>query len=92
MNSIEYQKEKLVAEMQIGRISEVQKNSFVLRYGGKEFLAKLSGKFYQKESLFPVVGDYVNIRYNPQGESRIIEICERKNYLTRPDTAKSMKE
>ena len=42
--------------------------------------------------MFPVVGDYVNFRYNPQGESRIIEICERKNYLTRPDTAKSMKE
>ena len=34
----------------------------------------------------------MNFRYNPQGESRIIEICERKNYLTRPDTAKSMKE
>ena len=92
LNSIEYQKEKLVAEMQIGRISEVQKNSFVIRYGGKELLAKLSGKFYQKESLFPVVGDYVNFHYNPQGESRIMGICERKNYLTRPDTAKSMKE
>lgn len=92
MNSIEYQKEKLVAEMQIGRISEVQKNSFVIRYGGKELLAKLSGKFYQKESLFPVVGDYVKFQYNTQGESRIIEICERKNYLTRPDSAKSMKE
>ena len=92
LNSIEYQKEKLVPEIQIGRISEVQKNSFVIRYGEKELLAKLSGKFYQKESMFPVVGDYVNFRYNPQGESRIIEICERKNYLTRPDTAKSMKE
>lgn len=92
MNNIEYQKEKLVPEMQIGRVSEVQKNSFVIRYGEEELLAKLSGKFYRKESMFPVVGDYVNFRYNPQGESRIIEICERKNYLTRPDTAKSMKE
>ena len=67
MNSIEYQKEKLVPEIQIGRISEVQKNSFVIRYGEKELLAKLSGKFYQKESMFPVVGDYVNFRYNLQG-------------------------
>lgn len=92
MSNIDYQKEKSVLEMQIGRISEVQKNSFVIRYGKEDLLAKLSGKFYQKESLFPVVGDYVNFRYNPQGESRIIEICERKNYLTRPDTAKSMKE
>lgn len=92
LNSIEYQKEKSVPEMQIGRVSEVQKNSFVIRYGTEELLAKLSGKFYQKESLFPVVGDYVNFHYNPQGESRIMGICERKNYLTRPDTAKSMKE
>ena len=92
MNNIEYQKEKSVPEMQIGRISEVQKSSFVIRYGTEEFPAKLSGKFYQKESMFPVVGDYVKFQYNTQGESRIIEICERKNFLTRPDTAKSMKE
>lgn len=78
--------------MQIGRISEVQKSSFVISYGTEEFPAKLSGKFYQKESMFPVVGDYVKFQYNTQGESRIIEICERKNFLTRPDTAKSMKE
>lgn len=78
--------------MQIGRISEVHKSSFVIRYGTEEFPAKLSGKFYQKESMFPVVGDYVKFQYNTQGESRIIEICERKNFLTRPDTAKSMKE
>ena len=92
MNNIEYQKEKSVPEMQIGRISEVHKSSFVIRYGTEEFPAKLSGKFYQKESMFPVVGDYVKFQYNTQGESRIIEICERKNFLTRPDTAKSMKE
>ena len=42
--------------------------------------------------MFPVVGDYVTFRYNPKGDSKIIEICERKNFLTRPDTAKSMKE
>lgn len=70
----------------------MQKNSFLIRYGKEELLAKLSGKFYQKESMFPVVGDYVNFCYNPQGESRIMKICERKNYLTRPDSAKSMKE
>ena len=55
LNSIEYQKEKLVLEIQIGRISEVQKNSFVIRYGEKELLAKLSGKFYQKESMFQLL-------------------------------------
>lgn len=79
-------------EQCIGRISEVQKNSYLIRYWEKEIPAKLSGKFYREETMFPVVGDYVTFRYNPNGDSKIIEICERKNFLTRPDTAKSMKE
>lgn len=79
-------------EQCIGRISEVQKNSYLIRYLEKEIQAKLSGKFYKEETMFPVVGDYVTFRYNPKGDSKIIEICERKNFLTRPDTAKSMKE
>ena len=79
-------------EQCIARISEVQKNSYLIRYLEKEIPAKLSGKFYREETMFPVVGDYVTFRYNPKGDSKIIEICERKNFLTRPDTAKSMKE
>lgn len=79
-------------EQCIGRISEVQKNSYLIRYLEKEIPTKLSGKFYKEETMFPVVGDYVTFRYNPKGDSKIIEICERKNFLTRPDTAKSMKE
>lgn len=79
-------------EQCIGRISKVQKNSYLIRYWEKEIQAKLSGKFYKEETMFPVVGDYVTFRYNPKGDSKIIEICERKNFLTRPDTAKSMKE
>ena len=76
----------------LGRISEVQKNSYVIRYWGKEIPAKLSGRFYREETELPVVGDYVTFCYNPKGDSKIVEICERKNFLTRPDTAKSMKE
>lgn len=76
----------------LGRISEVQKNSYLIRYWEMEIPAKLSGKFYKEETMFPVVGDYVTFRYNPKGDSKILEICERKNFLTRPDTAKSMKE
>ena len=89
----EGRKELNVFEEQcIGRISEVQKNSYLIRYLEKEIPAKLSGKFYREETMFPVVGDYVTFRYNTKGDSKIIEICERKNFLTRPDTAKSMKE
>ena len=76
----------------LGRISEVQKNSYLIRYWEKDISAKLSGKFYKEENVFPVVGDYVTFRYNPNGDSKIVEICERKNFLVRPDSAKSMKE
>ena len=34
-------------EQCIGRISEVQKNSYLIRYLEKEIPAKLSGKFYK---------------------------------------------
>lgn len=67
LSNINYQREKSVSEVQVGRISEVQKNSFVIRYGTEEFPAKLSGKFYQKESMFPVVGDYVNFNIIHKG-------------------------
>ena len=30
--------------------------------------------------MFPVVGDYVTFRYNPKGDSKIIEICETKKF------------
>ena len=49
-------------EQCIGRISKVQKNSYLIRYWEKEIQAKLSGKFYKEETMFPVVGDYVTFR------------------------------
>ena len=57
-------------EQYIGRISEVQKNSYLIRYLEKEIPAKLSGKFYKEETMFPVVGDYVTFRYNPKGTKK----------------------
>ena len=72
-------KELDVLDLQcIGRIREVQKNSYLIRYLEKEIPAKLSGKFYRKETMFPVVGDYVTFRYNPKGDSKIIMIQRRK--------------
>lgn len=73
-----------------GRISEVRKNSFTIRYQEQELPAKLKGSFYEEEAeLFPVVGDYVNFLYNPQGDSVILSVCERKGLLKRPDQAKT---
>ena len=74
----------------IGRISEIRKNSFTIRYEGKDFPGKLKGSFYEESAdKLPVVGDYVKFIYNPLGESMIKEVCERKSFLQRPDQAKT---
>ncbi|WP_051538209.1 ribosome small subunit-dependent GTPase A [Butyrivibrio proteoclasticus] len=74
----------------LGRISEIQKNSYTIRYMGKDIPAKLKGSFYEKEAQeLPVVGDYVHFNINPIGDSQIVSVCERKSFLQRPDQAKT---
>jgi len=68
-----------------GRISEIQKNTFYVKYEQKELAAKLKGSFYNEGKEPPVVGDYVDFEYNPQGESVIVNIQERISVLKRPD-------
>ena len=73
-----------------GRICEIRKNSFTIRFEGKDLPAKLKGSFYEKNTNeFPVVGDYVDFEYNPIGDSVILSIEERKSYIQRPDQAKT---
>ena len=69
----------------IGRISEIQKNSYTILYNGEELKGKLKGNFYNEKQEPPVVGDYVSFLYNPMGDSTILEVKERKSYLKRPD-------
>lgn len=74
----------------IGRISEVRKNSFIISSDGHEFHATLRGRFYTEDAAgFPVVGDYV--KFVPGGnDTAVIEsVCERKNILQRPDQSKT---
>ena len=74
----------------LGRISEVQKNSFKIRFFEQELPAKLKGSFYEEDSEnWPVVGDYVTFLYNPNGECTILTVCERSSFLQRPDQAKT---
>ena len=74
----------------IGRITEIRKNSFTIRYEGENLPGKLKGHFYEEEAdKLPVVGDYVKFIYNPMGDSLIQEVCERKSFLKRPDQAKT---
>ena len=74
----------------LGRISEVNKNSYKIRFWEQEIQAKLKGNFYEEDSeKLPVVGDYVTFLYNRQGDSLILSVCERKSLLQRPDQAKT---
>ncbi len=74
----------------LGRICEIQKNSYTIQFFEKKLPAKLKGSFYKKgRAEFPVVGDYVTFQYNPTGESIILSVCERKSFLKRPDQAKT---
>lgn len=68
-----------------GRISNIQKNTFYIKYGQREVAAKLKGRFYNDGEEPPVVGDYVDFIDNPQGDSVIISIHERSSVLKRPD-------
>lgn len=74
----------------LGRIAEVRKNSFVIRFWEQELPAKLKGHFYSETAdKLPVVGDYVTFRYNPSGDAVILSVCERSSFLQRPDQAKT---
>ena len=75
---------------QTGRISEVRKNSYVIDFGDSEIIAKLRGGFHDRTAdALPVVGDRVSFLYNPNGDSVIQSVCERKSLLQRPDQART---
>ncbi len=68
-----------------GRIGEIRKNTYYIKYEEKDFAAKLKGSFYNEAKEPPVVGDYVDFIYNPQGDSVIVNVHERTSVLKRPD-------
>ena len=71
-------------EKNIMRVSEVQRERYTLIGEMGEIGAKLKGNLYNSGD-FPVVGDYVEVIFNPYGDSLIEKILERKTYLSRPD-------
>ena len=73
-----------------GRIAEVRKNSFIIAMEDRELRARLRGGFYGEDAeARPVVGDYVRFLENPDGDSVIQRVCERRSLLRRPDQAKT---
>lgn len=83
-----YEKLKLKCQWlhkeRLGRICNVQKSSYTIQFWEKQLPAKLKGNFYKGNQKFPVVGDYVTFEYNPNGDARILELCERRSILRRP--------
>ncbi len=77
-------------ELNEGRISSIHKNSYTIRFEGKDIHARLKGSFYDlMTDQLPVVGDYVSFEYNPSGDSLIVSVLERSSLLQRPDQAKT---
>ena len=77
-------------EEKLGRILQVSKHSYTIKFWEQEIPAKLKGSFYAEDAdKLPVVGDYVTFRYNRQGDSMILSVCERTSFLQRPDQAKT---
>ncbi|MCP3900830.1 MAG: ribosome small subunit-dependent GTPase A [Desulfobacteraceae bacterium] len=61
------------------RVVGVHKNSFLVNQGNKETLVTIAGKLnHKKESLFPVIGDWVLI-----ADKVISDVLPRKNALSR---------
>ena len=74
----------------LGRISEVERNIYTIRFFEKDIQGRIKGSFYGEDpEKFPVVGDYVTFNYNPIGDSVITSVCERASFLQRPDQAKT---
>ena len=73
-----------------GRISSIHKNSYTIRFEGKDIHARLKGSFYDlMTDQLPVAGDYVSFEYNPSGDSLIVSVLERSSLLQRSDQAKT---
>ncbi len=68
MEKINNENNKITKSEVKGRISEIQKNSYIISYLGKDIPAKLKGCFRGEEAdKLPVVGDYVIFLLQPSG-------------------------
>jgi len=73
-----------------GRVSAIYKNSYIIRFEGRDIPSRLKGSFQEKDpEQLPVVGDYVSFINNPSGDSLIASVDERSSFLQRPDQAKT---
>lgn len=56
---------------------------------GEILARKKTSAFRGEDVLQPVTGDFVRFEYNPQGESRVLEVLPRMSFLARLDPSSS---
>ncbi|WP_455716962.1 ribosome small subunit-dependent GTPase A [Anaerosporobacter sp.] len=87
--AIRYITEERIQEPLIpARITQVHRERYKIVSEHGESGAKLKGSaFYNGEGvvIYPAVGDFVLIRYNPQGDSVIYTVLPRRSYFSRLD-------
>lgn len=69
------------------RVCDVRREAYTVLSDGEEYPAKLKGSFYHGGGEFPTIGDYVELRFNPNGDSLIESVEERKSSFRRPDNS-----
>ncbi len=66
------------------RVIQVHRDRYLVRNGEEELYCVLAGGLRYRDE-FPVVGDYVEITFNPYGDSLIQSIMPRRTVFCRPD-------
>ncbi len=71
----------------LARVTAVHKERYemVCEAAGDTFGRLKTGNYYGKQELFPTVGDFVEIEYNPCGDSRILRTLQRRSCFCRLD-------
>jgi ribosome biogenesis GTPase len=72
-----------------GRITEVHREQYKVVTELGENNAKLKGSLFynvERQNVYPVVGDFVIVKHNPQGEDIIYKVLERKSKFSRIDS------
>ncbi len=64
----------------LGCISRVENSSYTIQFWEKQLSARLQKDFSQKNQHLPVCGDYVTFEYNPDGDSEILGVWEKKPF------------
>lgn len=83
-----YQQETMPEGCTTARVTQVHREMYKVVSSYGESNARLKGTFFnnaQTAEDYPAVGDFVQIRYNEQGESQIISVLPRTSKFSRPD-------